>query len=110
MNNPQQFMEMIRLADMLAGAGIPFTMHRYLDGWQLLYSPKGQKPVSVIQHSYSYGGRDDRLELEGLMTKAEKKADAIMGFMTAEEVFKRIQKHWRDVEDGQEKAAGVPSN
>lgn len=101
MKNPLQFREIIRLADMLAGAGVPFTLHRYLDGWQLIYPVKDAKPVSVIQHSYSYGGPHDKLELEGLMTKAEKKADAIMGFMSAEEVFNRISKHWRLATDEQ---------
>ena len=101
MDNPLQFREIIRLADMLACAGVPFTLHRHLDGWQLIYPVKDHKPVSVIQHSYSYGGPQDKLELEGLRTLAEKKADAIMGFMSAEEVFARISRHWRRAADEQ---------
>ena len=107
MNNPLQFREIIRLADMLAGAGVPFTLHRFLDGWQLIYPVKGEKPVSVIQHSYSYGGPQDKLELDGLETPAEKRAHAIMGFMDAEEVFRRISKHWRLATDEQKNPSAL---
>lgn len=110
MTNLLHYKEILSLADMLTGAGIPYEMHPLYDGWQLIYAPPREKPVSVIEHAYSYGGPLDQLEINGLLTQAEKKADAIMGFMTAEEVFERIHKHWRNVTDEQRDPAALPGS
>ena len=107
--NPE-YKEIMALANMLAGAGIPFDLTRLYDGWRLLYYSSDAELCSVIEHQYSYGGRSDMLELRGLLTPEEKKYDSVVGFMTAQEAFSRISKHWRSVDDGQRNLAEVPKS
>lgn len=96
-----EFTEIKRLHAMLDEAGIPN------DFWATsvnhekcyhLYYPKAGADVtvcSVVQSLYSYGGEDNRLEIMGLLTDAEKEEDDVVGWMTAEEVFARIAFHWK---------------
>lgn len=47
--------------------------------------------VSVIQSPYSYGGNDDLLEIMGLLTEEESQYDDVVGYLTPQEVFNRIE-------------------
>ena len=51
---------------------------------------------SVVEHRYSYGNYDDRLEMMGLLTEEEAKIDSVVGWLTAEDVFLRIGEHWAE--------------
>ena len=55
---------------------------------------------SVIEHEFSYGNEKDLLEISGLMTEKEEKEtqDTVLGYLTAENVFERIKKHYKDKE------------
>jgi hypothetical protein len=87
---------------MLEKAGIPFVWHEHKDyrnGYQILYPVGGVYNVcSVIEHSFSYGNEKDLLEIRGLMTDEEIKEehDLVLGFLTAENIFKRIEKHYKE--------------
>ena len=105
--NPE-YREIMELANMLAGAGIPFDLVRLYDGWRLRYYSIDAEMCSVIEHQYSYGGRSDMLEIRGLLTPEERKTDSVVGFMTAQEVFARISKHWRMVDNEQKNIAKMP--
>ena len=94
------YTEIFKLKEMLEKAGIPFIWIEHKDfrnGYQILYPEGGLKNVcSVIEHSFSYGNEKDLLEIQGLLTKKEEKDDSVLGYLTAENVFKRIKKHYRE--------------
>ena len=61
----------------------------------------GEKRVcSAIQTNFSYGHEDDLIEIMGLLTEEEREEDSVKGWLAAEEVFKRIEKHWNLFGDG----------
>lgn len=96
-------LEIERLANMLTEAGIPFER---ADDDARPYNPKFQymrrvkypnyaeEVCSVIQGSYSYGGEENLLEIRGLSPYDG--IDEVDGYLTADEVFNRIQKHWNE--------------
>ena len=47
--------------------------------------------VSAIEGFGSYGYADDLIEIMGLLTPEESENDSVKGWLTAEEVFKRIK-------------------
>ena len=51
---------------------------------------------SVCSVIYGYGSEKGLLEISGLMTdeEYEKENDSVLGYLTAENVFARIKKHW----------------
>lgn len=87
---------------MLEKAEIPFEWKEHKDyrnGYQILYPVGGVYNIcSVIEHSFSYGNEKDLLEIRGLMTKdeEEKQYDSVLGYLTAENVFKRIENHCKE--------------
>lgn len=91
-------LEIERLRRMLMEAGIPFDFekHAVIAGWQLSYPANTVKEriCSVIQGERSYGGRANKLEIAGLLTDEEREGDDVAGWLTAEEVFARIKRHW----------------
>lgn len=73
-------------------------------GWQVcVYYPDGERMISAIEGygTYGYGGWDhgtlgtdekdgDLIEIMGLLTPEEAEHDSVAGYLTAEEVFRRI--------------------
>lgn len=102
-----KYKEIFRLKEMLEKAEIPFYFHDIPEhhGHQIVYTGKSGFNIacSVIQHDFSYGGTADLLEISGLLTDAEKKRDAVLGWQTAEDVFSRIETHWTGLKDGDSK-------
>ena len=88
------YKEIIKLKGMLIRAGIPFEFRELNGGYQIEYPSGKDRVCSVVEHSFSYGNTYDLLEIMGLLTKAEAKTDDVVGFLEAEKVFKRIQKHY----------------
>lgn len=102
--NPIDTTEIRRLADMLDRNNIPFDTETLFGGMHIAY-PKfatDDEPCvcSVILHNGSYGREVGLLEIMGLLTKEERKHDEVVGFLTAEDVFERIKKHWDSVQKG----------
>lgn len=94
-----QYKEIFKLEEMLEKAGIPFEMSFFFDGYQIGYpSLKDDEYTvcSVIEHYGSYGRELDLLEIMGLLTDDEKKFDSVAGWLTANNVFDRINKHWKE--------------
>jgi hypothetical protein len=97
-----KYTEIFKLKEMLEKAKIPFVWKEHKDyrnGFQILYPKDGVENIcSVIEHSFSYGNEKDLLEIQGLMTKEEEEEqhDSVLGFLTAENVFKRIEKHYKE--------------
>lgn len=96
-----EYQEILRLAKMLEKAEIPYRLHTIYDGWQVIY-PDVDCPVDAVcdavESFMSYGMEDDLLELKGLLTEEEEKNDAVLGHLTAQDVFNRIEKHWKETE------------
>ena len=92
--NKEKYNEIIRLKCMLEKAEIPFEFSEIFSGYHITYPSNKFRICSVIEHDYSYGNEQDLLEIKGLLTKNEKKYDCVLGYLSAEEVFKRIQKNW----------------
>lgn len=101
----ENYKEIFRLKEMLEKAEIPFVFREFNDfrnGYQILY-PEGniktetKNVCSVIEHSFSYGNEVDKLEIMGLLTEEESEFDTVQGFLSAENVFERIKKHYDTV-------------
>ena len=56
-----------------------------------------EKRIISIVHGYgTYGEEDDLLEIMGLLTEEEEKIDDVTGYLTAEDVFNRIVKYFKN--------------
>ena len=100
--------EIDKLDAMLCEAGIPFErydedLRPKHDYWKChIYYPKRPKVgggsyqmvCSVIQGTCTYGGNENLLEIMGLLTAEEAEHDSVRGYLTVENVFERIKKHW----------------
>lgn len=97
--NPS-YNEILKLNAMLDNAKIPHCIRRLDDGWQVIYTPyhpDSSWVADAIETRYSYGVDDDLLELAGrLLTGEELKRDSVVGGLTANDVFERILKHWKE--------------
>lgn len=103
----KRLLEIARLADMLKEAGIPFQWdvqdyRPFYDDWKYqIFYPSMQVSIhgiryscSVIQGTGTYGCEDNLLEISGLLSPEEKAFDDVKGWLTAEDVFERIKKHY----------------
>ena len=90
--------EIKALCNMLLMAGIPFSFDRIspMEGFHVCYPSSNDVVCSIICHKSSYGHEKGLLEIMGLVGI---KYDMVEGYLTAEEVFKRIQNHWESSED-----------
>ena len=50
--------------------------------------------ADAIEHCYSIGRLADKLEIRGGLTEEEMDYDSVLGYLTAEEVFKRFKYCW----------------
>ena len=85
------------LADMLFDHCIPFELTTDAEGNernQIWYPSKKNNVCDVICHRYSYGYERGLLEIMGLLTEEESEVDSVVGWLTAEDVFERIWRHW----------------
>ena len=90
--------EILTLDDMLTGAEIPHTFEPEWGGYHLCYpdSELDARVCSVILHRSSFGREAGLLEIMGLLTPDEEEHDSVCGWLTAEDVFDRIEKHWKE--------------
>lgn len=96
----ESYKEIKKLDKMLTEANIPHTMKRFMDGWQVCYpveSEENGRVMDAIEHRGSYGHGQDLLEIMGLLTPEEEQNDSVKGWLTAENVFERIKKHYEQM-------------
>ena len=94
-----------RLRDMLDKEHIPYefldrsydVLNYHHTHYQIVVNkPKStERLISVVEGNYTYGGEGDLLEIMGCLTKEEYKQDSVVGWLSAEEVFKRIKKNYK---------------
>lgn len=89
----KSYTEILKLDKMLTEANIPHTLDRFLDGWQVIYSVNGKRIADAVQHCGSYGNEENLIEIMGLI-KPEETSDSVLGYLTARDVFNRINKHY----------------
>lgn len=90
-----KYEEIFRLKEMLEKENISFIFRNLFDGFQICYPDTKNRVCSVIEHNGSYGHSQDRLEIMGLISD-EETDDEVLGYLTAENVFNRIYKHYKE--------------
>lgn len=104
------YKEIFKLKVMLDKANIPYEFldRSFIDyenhklkypSYQLIvYEPNGERTrlISVIQGYGTFGQEKDLLEIMGCLTAKEEKEDSVRGYLTAQEVFKRIKKNYKE--------------
>ena len=87
----ENYTEILKLNELLSKTEIPYTVDRYFDGWEIIYFYNGERIADAVQHFGSYGADENLLEIMGCLTPEEEQ-DGVLGYLTAEEVFKRFSK------------------
>ena len=90
--------EIIRLHEMLNEANIPHTFtddmfeHRITyPSYQIVIEKDGNRLCDAVCLYGSYGYHDGLLEIMGGLTEEEREIDKVLGYLTADEVFKRFK-------------------
>ncbi len=88
--------EFNKLAKMLECANIPHTNEPFYILWGngrqiCLLNNDGERLADVICHAGSYCCDDGLLQIMGALTEEESEHDSVLGWLTAEEVFKRFK-------------------
>ena len=89
-----KYTEILKLKGMLEEANIPFTFTETYRKQCSAYQIRLGGFADVIQHKGSYGNEQDLLEIMGGLTEEEERCDGVLGWLTAEEVFKRFKYCW----------------
>ena len=55
-----------------------------------------KRVISIIQGYGTYGSNVDLLEIMGLLTEEEEKEGSVVGYLSAENVFDRIEKFYKN--------------
>lgn len=87
-------MEMQKLITMLTDANIPFEVRDCWSTPQVCYPTSADRICDAVCHFFSYGHESGLLEIMGLVD-VEEVGDEVEGWLTAEEVFSRILKHYK---------------
>lgn len=88
--------EIEKLHFLLNEADIP---HEFIERGiikQICYPSSSNIVASVIFGKGTFGFHHGLLEIFGLLTAKEAEIDDVAGYLSAEEVFKRISKHYRE--------------
>ena len=86
-----------KLSDMLTAANIPYELTTDPMGNsdnQLWYPNYENNVMDAICNKYSYGGNEGLIEIMGLLTEEEAEYDDVIGYLTPENVFERIARHY----------------
>ncbi len=95
------YTEILKFAEMLKQVEIPFKISELHGGYHIQYPSDSNCVCSVVEHSFSYGAENNLLEIMGLLTEQERAEDicddsAVKGYLSAENVFERISKHYAE--------------
>ena len=93
--NPN-YKEILKLHNMLEANNIPHEFARFYDGYAVCYQTSGETCVcDAVQHRWSYGSEQDLIEILGLSENGA--GIDIEGYLTADDVFQRIKKHYESL-------------
>lgn len=91
----ESYTEILKLDKLLSEAGIPHHIRRIYEGWQVIYYTDKGIVADAVQHNCSYGARQNLLEIMGLIMPEDYTCDSVKGWLTAENVFKRMSEHYK---------------
>lgn len=91
----RMYNEIFLLKKKLEKENIPFIFRDLFDGFQICYPDIKNRVCSVIEHEWSYGHEQDKLEIMGLISD-EETDDDVLGYLIAEDVYNRIYKHYEE--------------
>lgn len=88
--------EILKLHKMLTEDNIPHHFdddffENGIEAYNIIIKRDGQQLCDVIYHYGSYGYNSGLLEIMGGLTLEESENDSVLGYLTAEEVFKRFK-------------------
>ena len=90
--------EFDKLVAMLDEAKIPYD--RVDSEWEFInirrvHYPNNENCICSAINGYgTYGGQQGLIEIQGLLTESEAEYDDVVGYLTADDVFARIQADW----------------
>lgn len=84
--------EMMKLAYLLIDSNIPWEPGVNMGTLQIFYPSRANCVCDAICHPGSYGYSAGLLEIMGLVSPHNE--DGVEGWLTAEEVFRRMSKHY----------------
>lgn len=101
-----KYKEIFKLKQMLEKEKIPFDftcesypesnfIHYHLE-YPSEFDMDGTRVISVVEGIGSYGREADKLEIIGLLTLEEAERDSVAGWLTADDVFRRIKEHYEN--------------
>ena len=96
----EEFHEILNLHSLLEGAGIPHLFRECYDGFTIRYPNVGRSECFVTERRFNIGYQKKLLDICGLLMREEREADtgtrmAMAYFLTSDDVFDRISKHYR---------------
>lgn len=108
-----EYKEILKLKEMLEKANIPFkftddlfntkSIHIELrqqiqdaikdqyPAYSIQIIKNGKVLCDAVEHTLSYGNKEDLLEIMGGLTEEEQENDSVLGYLTAKEIFKRFK-------------------
>lgn len=84
-----------KLSYMLSTAGIPHVLRDVYDGYQIIYPSEENRVGDAVCHSYSYGHKQNLLEVMGLGICKKNNGDDVIGWLTAEDAFKYFERQYK---------------
>lgn len=104
-----EYKEIFKLKVMLDKANIPYEFYdrsfidykdyslKYPHYQIIIYNPNDKdrgRLISVVEGWGTYGENQDLLEIMGCLTEKEVLGDSVKGYLTAQNVFRRIKKNY----------------
>lgn len=88
-----RYTAILKLKQMLDEAKIPYQSFddNFFGTGKPAYHLQLNADIDVIQFYGSYGHEKDLLEIYGALTVEEREWNSVLGYLTAEEVFKRFK-------------------
>lgn len=86
-----KYTALAKVHEMLTAEKIPHLYERFYNGWVIRFTDGVIDEVDGVQHFGSYGESENLIEIIGAITKKEAEQDSVLGYLTAEEVFKRFK-------------------
>ena len=78
---------------------IPYEVTKDWRNLSIKYPKNKDYVCSIIFFDGSYGFDENLLEISGLLTDTEKLMDDVAGYLTAGEVFNRIESHYNNLKE-----------
>lgn len=101
--------EIFILKTMLDKDNIPYEFYnhcfknyydnKFIESWQIAIPSIVNTVISIVEGVGTFGYKEDKLEIQGLLTDYEKEFDCVVGNLSADEVFIRIQEYYKNKDE-----------